>query len=80
MDFSGSHFLPDTQRANKMTSAEVKLIGSKSGMSSFWKFLRGKAGEKNWLFWLDAERVSYHSNPLDQQRFVLLNELFLQFL
>ena len=48
---------------------DIKLIDSKSGMSALWKFLRGKAGEKNWLFWLDAERVTYHTNPLDQQRY-----------
>ena len=56
---------PHTTRLSK---EEAKMIASKSGMKHFWKFLRGKAGEKNWLFYLDAERVSYHSNPLDQQR------------
>ena len=49
-----------------------KALGTKSGMSSFWKFLRGKAGERNWLFWLDAERVKYYQKPIDQQRSVCL--------
>ena len=47
-----------------------KVLGTKSGMSAFWKFLRGKAGERNWLFWLDAERVKYYQKPIDQQRSV----------
>ena len=38
-------------------------------MGLFWRFLRGKAGEKNWLFWLDAERIKYYSLPTDQQRY-----------
>ena len=26
-------------------------------------------GERNWLFWLDAERVKYYTKPIDQQRY-----------
>ena len=49
-----------------------KVLGTKSGMNAFWKFLRGKAGERNWLFWLDAERVKYYQKPINQQRSVCL--------
>lgn len=49
-----------------------EVLGTKSGMSAFWKFLRGKAGERNWLFWLDAERVKYYQKPIDQQRSVFI--------
>ncbi len=38
----------------------VNILGTKSGMTAFWQFLKGKAGEANWLFWLDAERVKYY--------------------
>lgn len=55
---------------DKLSKKEPQFIGSKSGMRTLWKFLQGKAGEKNWLFWLDAERVKYHSSPLDQQRYI----------
>lgn len=65
MDLSSALLEPQNTRLSK---EEARMIASKSGMKNFWKFLRGKAGEKNWLFWLDAERVSYHSNPIDQQR------------
>ncbi len=67
MDLTPALLDPQTTRLSK---DEAKTISSKSGMKNFWKFLRGKAGEKNWLFWLDAERVSYHTNPIDQQRYV----------
>ncbi|XP_064382718.1 regulator of G-protein signaling 22-like isoform X2 [Halichondria panicea] len=71
MDLSSLPMVHD--QSTRLSSDEAKLIGSKSGMKMFWKFLRGKAGEKNWLFWLDAERVGYHTNPTYQQR--LLREL-----
>ena len=44
------------------------FLSTKSGMNAFWKFLQGKAGEKNLLFWLDAERIKYYSDDTDQQR------------
>ena len=36
---------------------KVMLLCSKSGMGLFRRFLEGKSGEKNWLFWLDAEQT-----------------------
>ena len=48
-----------------------EILGTKSGMGAFWRFLRGTAGERNWLFWLDAERVKYYHKPIDQQRSVV---------
>ena len=53
----------------RMTTEDFKFIGTKSGMSALWKFLRGTMGERNWLFWLDAERVKYYTKPIDQQRY-----------
>ena len=44
------------------------VVGTKSGMNALWKFLKGTMGERNWLFWLDAEHVKYHTKPIDQQR------------
>lgn len=70
MDLSSLPMVHD--QSTRLSSDEAKLIGSKSGMKMFWKFLRGKAGEKNWLFWLDAERVGYHTNPTYQQRYTCL--------
>ena len=55
----------------KMTAEDFVFIGTKSGMSALWKFLRGTMGERNWLFWLDSERVKYYSKPIDQQRYVM---------
>jgi hypothetical protein len=46
------------------------LLGTKSGMNALWKFLKGKVGEKNLLFWLDAERIKYYTDDTDRQRFV----------
>ena len=59
----------DDESSIKLSEKDSQFIGSKSGMRALWKFLQGKAGEKNWLFWLDAERLKYHSRPLDQQRY-----------
>ena len=47
----------------------VEVFSSKSGMSAFWKFLKGTAGERNWLFWLDAERVKYFERK-EQARYI----------
>ena len=44
------------------------ILSTKSGMNSLWKFLKGKAGEKNLLFWLDAERIRYCNSEAEQQR------------
>lgn len=54
----------------KMTAEDFEFVGSKSGMSALWKFLRGTMGERNWLFWLDAERIKYFTKAIDQQRCV----------
>lgn len=55
--------------ADKLMSAKaMHFLSSKCGMSSLWKFLKGTAGERNWLFWLDAERIKYYSKDMDQQR------------
>ncbi len=48
----------------------VKYLATKSGMGAFWKFLKGKVGERNLLFWLDAERITYFDNDQDQKRYV----------
>ena len=76
---------------SRMTADDFDFLGTKSGMSALWKFLRGTVGERNWLFWLDAERVKYYSKPIDQQRYMdditslwahktLLFEIFISFL
>ena len=52
----------------KLEPEDYRYLGTKSGMSALWRFLRGKAGERNWLFWLDAERAKYFSKPIEQQR------------
>lgn len=62
----------------KMTAEDFEFIGTKSGMSALWKFLRGTMGERNWLFWLDAERIKYHIKPIDQQRYIMLAQLHVQ--
>lgn len=45
-----------------------QYLNTKSGMNALWKFLKGKAGEKNLLFWLDAERIKYYNSDADRQR------------
>ena len=57
----------------KMSAEELAFLGTKSGMSSLWKFLKGTMGERNWLFWLDAEHVKYNTKPIDQQRYALVS-------
>lgn len=64
-------------KSNRLSEEELNLLASKSGMNALWKFLRGKAGEKNWLFWLDAERVKYHSDSPDQQRYKMIFIIFI---
>ena len=62
---------PDFKSDSKkvmITAEDVQFLSTKSGMSALWKFLKGKAGERNWLFWLDAERVKYFSKSIEQQR------------
>lgn len=49
-----------------------QYLSTKSGMNALWKFLKGKAGEKNLLCWLDAERIKYYSSDAEGQRLVLL--------
>ena len=56
----------------KLSADDLKLIGSKSGMNALWRFLRGKAGEKNWLFWLDAERLKCCTKPDDEKRYTVV--------
>lgn len=51
-----------------LISSERAELSTKSGMHALWKFLKGKAGEKNLLFWLDAERIKYYKNDTDRQR------------
>ena len=54
----------------RMTAEDFDFIGTKSGMSALWKFLRGTMGERNWLFWVDAERVKYYTKPVNRQRYI----------
>ena len=54
----------------RMNTEDFEFLGTKSGMSALWKFLRGTMGERNWLFWLDTERVRYYTKPIDQQRYI----------
>ena len=44
------------------------VLSSKRGMGLFWRFLQGTAGEKNWLFWLDSERIKYCSSQQEKMR------------
>jgi hypothetical protein len=53
----------------RMTAEDFDFIGTKSGMSALWKFLWGTMGERNWLFWVDAERVKYYTKPVNRQRY-----------
>ena len=48
------------------------ILSTKSGMDSLWKFLKGKTGEKNLFFWLDAERIKYCNSEAEQRRSVYL--------
>ena len=52
-----------------MSFDDIQLLSTKSGMRALLQFLKGKAGEKNWLFWLDAERVKYYKGS-EQQRYM----------
>ena len=63
---SGSH--ASTVIDQLMNARAMQYLSSKCGMSALWKFLQGTAGERNWLFWLDAERVKYYNREMDQQR------------
>ncbi len=53
----------------RMTAEDFDFIGTKSGMSALWKFLWGTMGERNWLFWVDAERIQYYTKPINRQRY-----------
>lgn len=46
----------------------LEFLSTKCGMNALWKFLKGKAGEKNLLFWLDAERIKYYAKDIEQLR------------
>ena len=61
---------PTGKGSAKMTAGDLAYLGTKSGMNALWKFLKGTMGERNWLFWLDAEHVKYSSKHIDQQRYV----------
>ena len=61
---------PTGKGSAKMTARDLTYLGTKSGMNALWKFLKGTMGERNWLFWLDAEHVKYSSKHIDQQRYV----------
>ena len=50
----------------------VLALISKSGMGSFRNFLRGTPGERNMLYWLDAEKVSNCHNDQEVQRLVTM--------
>lgn len=52
-----------------MSNRAMQFLSSKSGMSTLWRFLKGKAGEKNLLFWLDAERIKYYSSQEERHRY-----------
>ena len=54
--------------SDHLCNEECDVLDSKVGMSSFRRFLEGKAGERSWLFWLDAERVKHAIKPTEQQR------------
>ena len=47
-------------------SPSISVISTKQGMYSLWRFLQGTAGERSWLFWLDAERLKYCSSKQEQ--------------
>ena len=61
---------PTGKASVKMTARDLTYLGTKSGMNALWKFLKGTMGERNWLFWLDAEHVKYSSKHVDQQRYM----------
>ena len=56
----------------KVTAEDLAFLGTKSGMNALWKFLKGTMGERNWLFWLDAEHVKYYTRHIDQQRYTVM--------
>ena len=56
----------------RMTDEDLAFLSTKSGMNALWKFLRGTMGERNWLFWLDAEHVKYYTKPIDQRRYMYI--------
>ena len=60
----------DSKMATKLSKMEreLNMLTSKSGMNWFRKFLSGKTGERNWLYWLDVEQLRTCDKPDDQQR------------
>ena len=58
------------------TNTSRPLLSTKSGMYSLWRFLQGTAGERSWLFWLDAERIKYCSSRQDQIMCVCIYRLW----
>eukprot|EP00731_Ephydatia_muelleri_P031590 Em0023g97a len=59
--------------SDQLCMDDFHVFDSKVGMSVFRRFLEGKAGEKSWLFWLDAERVKHATKSTERQR--VLREL-----
>ena len=45
----------------------VMMLCSKSGMGMFQRFLEDKPGEKNWLFWMDAEQTKHLESLQENQ-------------
>ena len=69
----------DSKMATKLSDIqrELNMLTSKSGMNSFRKFLSGKAGERNWLYWLDVEQLRTCDKPDDQQRYLSIFILYI---
>lgn len=65
---SSSFYRSSTTSLLSVGGRTEQYLSTKSGMNALWKFLKGKAGEKNLLFWLDAERIKYYNNDADRQR------------
>lgn len=57
-----------------MRVKDLQFLSTKSGMSALWKFLKGKAGERNLLFWLDAERIKHFNKESDRQRYYIRDQ------
>lgn len=46
------------------------VFDSLEKVKAFKQFLHEKAGERNWLFWVDSERVHYLTNPPDKAKWM----------
>lgn len=67
---SKEHELRGGEPADLEERPQHKQIMSLKEAHGFRKFLQEKAGERNWLFWLDAERMRYLSREEERTKWM----------